>query len=364
MYKVKIATIKEFQESRDAWNKLALAMSFPSIFCTWEWIYTWWEHFGRDYEPVILFVYKDAELVGILPLAYHKTLNGALFSRKLSYCGSMELYPDHLDIICSKEDAEQCLDAVFEFLRSEYKEWDMLNISLFSEGSNLFDYLSRKDFYFDSEIKQISVAPYITLSGSFDEFSRTLSGNLRKNIRASKRKLLEQYDIKYILCDPLQSHYGLKTLFTLHEQRAKRKNILSTFNVEHIVNFHNSLVQRISKNGWLWLGYLRNEEKVIAASYCFAFGGHIFSYQKGIDTEWERYSSGTIINYETIKEAFSKNYKEFDFLRGNEEHKRQWTKQCRALFSVNIYNKTVYGNISRRINYTKDLLKRNLKKFM
>ena len=140
MYKVKAATIKEFQESREAWNRLGLLMSLPSIFCTWEWVYTWWEHFGRNYEPVILFVYKDTGLVGILPLAYQKTRNGALIGRKLSYCGSMELYPDHLDIICSKEDAEQSLDAVFEFLRSEYKEWDVLNISLFSEESSLMHF--------------------------------------------------------------------------------------------------------------------------------------------------------------------------------------------------------------------------------
>jgi hypothetical protein len=156
MYKVKVLDIKEFQQTKDVWNNLVLAMNIPSIFCTWEWIYTWWEHFGRDYEPVILFVYKDAELVGILPLAYHKTLNGALFSRKLSYCGSMELYPDHLDIICSKEDAEQCLDAVFEFLKSEFKDWNVLDVSLLSEGSNIISYLERNDFSLSTNLKQAS----------------------------------------------------------------------------------------------------------------------------------------------------------------------------------------------------------------
>src|SRR3972149_5756027 len=139
MYKVKIATIKEFNECKDIWNKLALSINIPSIFCTWEWIYTWWEHFGEKYEPLILFIYKDTELFGILPLVSRKAIfkNGWLTGGILSYCGSNELYPDHLDIICAKEDAEQCVQAVLNFLSSEYKDWDVLNISLFSEESNL-----------------------------------------------------------------------------------------------------------------------------------------------------------------------------------------------------------------------------------
>ena len=56
MYTVKIATLKQFQESKEIWNRLASEMVFPSIFCTWEWVYTWWEHFGESYEPVIFFV--------------------------------------------------------------------------------------------------------------------------------------------------------------------------------------------------------------------------------------------------------------------------------------------------------------------
>lgn len=357
MYKVKIVTIKGFKESKDAWNRLALAMNLPSIFCTWEWIYTWWEHFGRDYEPVILFVYKDAELVGILPLAYHKTLNGALIGRKLSYCGSMELYPDHLDIICSKEDAEQCLDAVFEFLRSEYKEWDVLDVSLLSEGSNIISYLKRKVFFLSANLKQASAAPFIKISGSFDDYLNTFKSKKRYDLKKKQRRLYEQ-GFKYTAFDNIsQDNDGLRMLFDLHKQRAKKKNILSTFQGEHIFEFHNTFSQRINKNDWLWLRFIRNEEKIISAFYGFAFGGHLFYYQLGIDPEWESYSPGTVLFYEVINEAFSKGLKEFDFLRGSEEYKNRWTHECRALFTASIYNKTIIANLIKTASKSKDWIK-------
>lgn len=357
MYKVKTATIKEFQESRDAWNKLALSMNLPSIFCTWEWIYTWWEHFGGDYEPVILFVYKDAVLAGILPLAYHKTRNGILNSLKLSYCGSRELYPDHLDIICSKEDANDCLDAVFEFLISEYKEWDVLDISLLSEGSNISSYLNKKDFYFSTNVRQTSAAPFITLSGSFDDYINTFDSKKRYNLRKKQRRLYEQ-GFKYTAYSSIsQGKDGLRALFELHEKRAGKKNILSTFQGEDMFEFHNTFSQRINKNDRLWLKSIRNEEKTISAFYGFAFGGHLFYYQLGIDPECESYSPGTVLFYEVIKEAFSKGLKEFDFLRGNEEYKNRWAHESRTLFTASIYNKTIIANLIKIASKSKDWIK-------
>jgi hypothetical protein len=364
MYTVKIATIKEFEESKEVWNKLASAMPIPSIFCTWEWIYTWWEHFGLNYKALILFVYKDSELKGILPLASHRTLlsRGWATGRILTYCGSRELYPDHLDIITSKEDADECITAVFDFLLSNYTEWDVIYLSHVREGNFIASRMHDGSFPFDVEIKRASVAPYIRLSSSFEEFTETLSHNLRKNLRKRKQKLCEHYDFIYTSCDTSDIDKALATLFDLHARRAKRKNIVSTFNEQQIFRFHSALLHRIMKKGWVWMRYIGNNEQVIAASYCFIFGGRVCAYQKGIDPEWEHYGTGTLINYETIKEAFGNRCSEFDFLRGDEEHKANWTQTKRLLFDINVYNKTFSAVISKTSLYVKTSLAKAGKK--
>ena len=365
MYTVKVASIDEFRESKDTWNTLVLQMKFPSIFCTWEWIYTWWEHFGNKYELMILFVFRGSELHGILPLASRKVIlnNDWSIGRVLTYCGSMELAPDYIDIISSQENALQCITAVYNFLSSEYKKWDMLHFSHMLEDNYFVTWLDTNVSNFDSRRIFVSVAPFISLSGSFNEFSNKLSSNFRKNLNKRRRKLFEQNNFKYISWEQSNITEGLSTLFHLHGKRAQDKNRVSTFNNENLFKFHRDLISRCNNN-WVWLRCLGNDKKVIAASYCFVFKDRVFAYQKGFDSEWNHYGVGTLINFETIKEAFDKGYKEFNFLRGNEEHKKNWTQTMRVLLNVSIYNRTLKGLYSKKAVQLKDLIKSTLRKFM
>jgi hypothetical protein len=203
MYTVRIATIKEFEKSKAVWNELASRMPLPSIFCTWEWIYTWWEHFGANYEPLILFVYKNSELTGILPLASYKTLfdrEEYIIGRILTYCGNRELYPDHLDVITGQEDAEQCIDALCSFLSSSYRDWDVCNLGLSAEDSNLISWSSKsrggKINGLDLTAKQASFAHFIPINGRFEDYIKTLDAKQRYNLRSRRNKLEQQVLIR------------------------------------------------------------------------------------------------------------------------------------------------------------------------
>ena len=57
------------QELIDAWNGLAGRMKNPSIFSTFEWMSTWWEHFGEKRELRIRAGRRNGELVALAPLA-------------------------------------------------------------------------------------------------------------------------------------------------------------------------------------------------------------------------------------------------------------------------------------------------------
>jgi CelD/BcsL family acetyltransferase involved in cellulose biosynthesis len=140
--------------------------------------------------------------------------------------------------------------------------------------------------------------------------------------------------------------------------RSRKKNIQSTFSSVDIREFHKSLWKRINNSGWLSLRFLKSEKKIIAASYNFNYQGRVFSYQKGMDPEWERYGPGKAIVYEAIREAFLTGSKEYNFLRGNEEYKSGWTRECRPLFTVTIYNSTVGGRITGILSRLRNLLKK------
>jgi len=364
MLTVKIATIKEFEKSKEVWNKLASRMPLPSIFCTWEWVYTWWEHFGANYEPLILFVYKNSELTGILPLASRRTLFDReewAIGRMLTYCGSRELYPDHLDVITAQEHAEPCIDALGSFLSSSYRNWDVCNLGLSVKESNLISWFSKRNgskiYGLDSTARQASFAYFIPITGRFEDYINTFDAKQRYNLRSRKNKL-EKLGFAYGPCDPLKEPQGFDTLFEIHALRSRKKNIQSTFSSVDIREFHKSLAKRINNSGWLSLRFLKSEKDVIAASYNFNYQGRVFSYQKGMDPKWEQYGPGKAIVYEAIKEAFLTGSKEYNFLRGNEEYKSGWARECRPLFTVTMYNSTVGGKTTSGLLKLRNFLKK------
>jgi CelD/BcsL family acetyltransferase involved in cellulose biosynthesis len=139
----------------------------------------------------------------------------------------------------------------------------------------------------------------------------------------------------------------LNVLFKLHELRAQRKNIVSTFQGTELLQYHNSLVNRINQQSTVWLRFLKNEETTAAALYAFAFEGRVFYYQIGIDPAWERFGPGMVIIYEALQEAFAHGYHEYNFLRGGEEYKTTWTQHHRDLFLCNVYNNSTMGTLAR-----------------
>ena len=363
MYTVKIATLKQFQESKEIWNRLASEMVFPSIFCTWEWVYTWWEHFGESYEPVIFFVCEDEEIKAILPLVSRPALSKTgLLGNVLYYCGSPEVYPDHLDLIAAKEDAELCMEAIFRFLSSEYHGWDVLYLSHLSQESILLSCMNKVKLSFHTEINKASVSPFITFSEGFDGYMNAVDSQVKNTIKRGDKKLAERFGINYMCCAPSCKEEGLRMLFALHEKRANSKNVASTFKGARFFDFHNDLQERIDKNGWLWLNFLGNEDKIISAFYGFAYGNRLSYYQMGFDPEWSKYSPGAVLLNKVITDAWNNGYEEFDFLCGDETYKREWTRNCRVLTNVKLYNKTILGGLSRGASSARYLMKSALRK--
>lgn len=360
MYTVKAVDIDEFRNSRDRWNNIVLSMKRPSIFCTWEWIYTWWEHFGDLYDPLIFFIYENTKLVGIFPLAARNMIveDAILPGRVLSFCGSTELHSDHTDIICEESNAPFCINAVIDFLMSEYRQWDMLHLSHFPEDSNFLNLLNTTKTTLERDCMQVSSASYITLKDNFEDYNRSLSKNLRDNLKRTRKKLYNELAIKHTCFTPDNYPNSIQELFMLHKLRADEKKIKTSFQGEQLMKFHEKVSKLLYEKGWVRLCFLRKGEKAIAVDYGFIFGRRFFAYQTAILPDREFARAGNILLHEVIEEAFRDKLIEFDFLRGGEEYKGSWARESRALFNINLYNKSFRGTLLKHAYRTRNRVKK------
>lgn len=363
MYQVRILNIDELTTLRDKWNSLVMSMHHPSIFCTWEWMKTWWIHFGQSYSPLILLIYNKNELVGIMPLAKRTMISedGLLPTRTLVLWSSIELHADHLDIISSQKDAFACVDAALHYLQNDYRSWDLLFLSHINNDSFIVSAIN-DNYRQRASIQIASTAPFIAIdrdhNGNFENFMRSLGRNRRHDVIRRTKKLREEHGVEYVFSDPENNPQVIDLLFSLHASRAESKGIKTTFRGDRLLRFHKEIANVFYRNDWLRLGFLKKGDNYIASIYCFVFNKKWFAYQSGLDPEWESQGAGSVIICEAIREAFDESAMEFDFLRGGEAYKNTWTKTSRELFNVRLYNDTLYGNISKFSHKTRSYVKR------
>jgi CelD/BcsL family acetyltransferase involved in cellulose biosynthesis len=93
--------------------------------------------------------------------------------------------------------------------------------------------------------------------------------------------------------------------------------------------FHREVAARFLANGWLRLHLLTADGDYRAALYCYALGGRTFYYLGGFAPEYSKYSLGTLLTAQAIRQAISEGHAEFDFLRGREPYKYRWQPEER-----------------------------------
>lgn len=359
-YRTRIATLDEFRASRDAWNDLVLAMAPPSVFLTWEWIYTWWELFGNpSRELLILFVQEGETLRGILPL-FRDHRYKALGLEFVRFCAANDLYSDHLDIIASPEHVDACLASVYEFLFERETRWGAVQLPMVTLDSGIYGWLAAKTAGRDGisrvEVACSSVASYIPLEGTFESYFGTLDKKHRYNVRSRRKRLYEEEGIRYSVCDA--STRCLDLVFELHRRRAVRKGIVSSFGNDTVRAFHEAFVDRVAPKGWVSFRFLEGPQGPIAAAYNLTMAGRVYSYQKGIDPVWERHGPGTVLLYELVQEAYAQGMQEYNFLQGAETYKNEWTGYRRNLYTLQLYNHSAAGWLAAYAHHTKRFLKR------
>jgi CelD/BcsL family acetyltransferase involved in cellulose biosynthesis len=65
---VHITTNEDFTRLAHEWDSLLRQSPVDDVFLTWEWLHTWWKHYGSLYQLCLLAAYEEDRLVGIAPL--------------------------------------------------------------------------------------------------------------------------------------------------------------------------------------------------------------------------------------------------------------------------------------------------------
>jgi CelD/BcsL family acetyltransferase involved in cellulose biosynthesis len=337
-----ISTEKQFEEIRDEWTELLTHSSSDCIFLTWEWLFTWWKHFGAGRKLHIMAIRSGMNLIAIAPMALPSTkLIRFARIRALEFLGTGSVGSDYLDIIARRGSEDEAVDLLADYLLREKYVLDLKQlVKSYSLVLQLAARLEQQHWN-RSEIFT-NICPFIDLVGhTWTSFQAGLGPKHRYNLHRRLKNLYRDFDATFeCVVAENQRSSALVTLVALHNKRMQERGGSDGLHSSELVGFHEELTRLALGQGWLRLFILTLNGERVAALYGFMYARKFYFYQSGFDPQYSPHSVGLVTMGLAIEAAIGGGAQEFDLLHGDEEYKSLWAKEQRELVRLELYPPT------------------------
>lgn len=352
-----LQTDEAFQALSKEWNKLLNNSDSNNIFLTWEWISSWWEFFKEDVRLYLITVRDEkGQLIGIAPLKIDKLSSQGFPYRQLSFIGSGKgVTADYLNFLIASGKEKEVIKEIFIYLWKNKRQWDIINLTNIFMESPVSEIILKvaSENGWRCRIEPGLPCPYITLPDSWDTYLKTLSGKMRYEMRRRLRLLETQHKVKFVrLKERREIESGLDTFLNLHENRWAKKGSRGILGFhKEISEFHKRLALKFYEKDWLNIFFLEIDGVPVASLYGYEYGNKIFHYNSGFDDRWSKYGVAKQLIAFVVEDCIKRGLREFDFLRGAEPYKYEWTTQERRLLRVLLWNDTMRSR-AHKATYT------------
>jgi len=329
-----------FAQLRSEWDAL-LESSDAALFNAWGWLYPWWQRIGSDREPWI-FTARDASgaLVGLLPLGLEIRSVAGVRVRRLAFLGETHVGSDYLGVVAPRGQERALAERFAQGLLASMDGWDVLDLTDLRDDSPLLEALTE---VFQDEGLRCTTRPRYTCpcetfapGETFDAFLRRTG---RRDNYLRRRKWLErqpgfQLDVRQA---PDALSRALADFQRLHRARWEEDGGSQGIKGPSVEAFHRDATQWLAETGKTRLYTLRLGETALASVYGLVHHGEFLYFQSGFDPTWRSKSVGLVLVGETFRDSFAAGLRSYDFLRGTEPYKAEWTRSARHTVSLRIH---------------------------
>jgi peptidoglycan/xylan/chitin deacetylase (PgdA/CDA1 family)/CelD/BcsL family acetyltransferase involved in cellulose biosynthesis len=294
-----------------------LALETRNVFATWEWLSTWWRHFGTGHRDLVTACRSaDGEIIGVLPL-YLWSSRPLQILRFIGHGAGDQLGP-----VYAMADAAAVADAMRWTL--ERLRWDIFLGDQLPAPALWSSFLNAKVLL--REGNPVLHAP----GDGWDGYLARRSSNFRQQLGRRERRLVREHRLAFRLVqDAEELPDALDTLFRLHALRWPEG---SAFQAKEA--FHRELAAIGFAQGWTRLWLLELDGEAVAAWYGLRFAGIESYYQAGRDPAWDHRSVGFVLLAHSIRRAFEDGMEEYRFLRGHEAYKYRFAEEDSGLETI------------------------------
>lgn len=356
-----IDSMEGLKTLQDSWRRLDQQVPFRSF----EWVTTWWKHYGQAVErrQLHVVVIRNDEQLGseqVLAIAPWYIELSRTRGRIVRWLGSGEVCSDHPTILCKDKDRMAVVDALARHLLQS-EDWNRLVLEAIDEQDELMAEFSERMAAAGCSVSRQSEGNCwcIQLPDNWEDYLATLSKSHRKQIRRADRSTLGTERAKWRLVKSAEQLNVEWPLFVdLHQRRRQSLGEPGCFASRQFAAFHREVAERFLALDKLRLSFLDLDGHPVAVEYQFAGGGRLFAYQGGFDPNLLDQEPGRLSLIATLKSAIDQGFKEIDFLRGDEPYKAHWRATANPTYRLKILAPSHHRNwLAQSVDLAESLTK-------
>jgi CelD/BcsL family acetyltransferase involved in cellulose biosynthesis len=359
---------QELELSKARWNELARGVPF----CRWEWLATWWEHYGCEADDaalnqrlLLVAVWDGDELIGVAPWYLRRMWADG---RTIRMLGAGEVCSDYLTILCKPASEDRVARALADWLTENSRGaqsggWDVIELAGVAEGDpavgRLLGHLA--DVGCAVHRRRALSCWRIDLPASWEEFVARLSKSHRKQVRRAARELESGRVIRRRAANLEQLGRGFEILVDLHQRRWQNRGERGCFASPRFVQFHRDACKRLFVEDAAELTWLERDGTPLAAEYHLLGNQTVYAYQSGIDPDRLKHQPGRLGAVATIQTSIELGRRTFDFLRGDEPYKAHWRAAPQRMWDIQIVHKRASARLRHGVLSATDSVKNWIK---
>lgn len=321
-----IEDLRQFALLEPRWNALVRRSATSTCHSTFEWLFTWWKHFGPGRRLLLVTACENGALAGIAPFFVDDRASGA---GCLHFIG--QGLSDYADLVvpCGRQDVAEALLCALLQRQAEWKAVDLEEVPIDSPYRTQLERLAET---VDADACWVPTVrcPYLPVDSTWDVYFRSRGEGFRHNIQNKlNRCKRDGVHLHYVDRMSVNSTF-IDEIVDLSSRRQKVDGHRSPFLNHPDQEFLREVLPLMGDRGMLRISEVRIGNSLGGFALAFCWQRTMYDWNTQYDPGYATYSLGRIALVHLAKRAFEEGYAEFDFMRGEEEYKFQWTSLARS----------------------------------
>lgn len=344
-----VRTLADFEALATEWEALVQNAGEFNLNLEHGWLVTWLKWFPPSRIFVILLRDSQGQLVGAAPLKINRTPYGFTrrFLRHVQFIGTEPCVNDRMKILCHPAlEQEAVIKSVADQLLKEQSLWDVIDLR-YCEDARQLDYLNHclSAYTFEARLHSPTAIPYIRLPETVEAYrANGMRKELKRKLRSSYNHMKTDFgdmepEMEFQSAGSPASEKHMEAFFKKHiaywQSRGYRSD-LKRF--PKLKQFYQSICQLYQSLDDAPARFQFSVMKLAGNPISYHFGlwqgdgylAHISAY----DSLYGRYRPGYLHMDALVQHAVRLGGVRFEFGRGDEAYKYQWTDAKMPLWDL------------------------------